>query len=325
MTGVRLAQDLRVPSRGRVSPAVSQFQADVSEGLARPQKELPCKYFYDREGSRLFDAICEQPEYYPTRTEIALLHALVPDFARSVPDGAALVEFGSGSSIKTRIVLDAAPHIAAYAPIDISAGHLHDAAQAIAKQYRYLAVVPVTGDFTTQRLLPAAIRDVPLVGFFPGSTIGNFAPDAARAVLRNMRETLGPKGRLLIGIDLVKKVDRLLSAYDDSGGVTASFNKNLLVRINRELGADIDLASFSHRVVWNAQCQRIEMHLVSSRAQTIKIGADRFAFVKSETIHTENSHKYTMERFAALAASGGWTVERIWESESPEYAVVLLR
>jgi dimethylhistidine N-methyltransferase len=319
-SGVRLALD-GVGEGGRVS----DFEADVTAGLARPRKAIPPKHFYDAEGSRLFEAITELPEYYPTRTEIALLRRSAAEIAAAIPAGAALVEFGSGASTKTRILLDAAPQIAVYAPIDISASALEDAAAAIRADYPKLAVAPLRDDFTNALRLPEETQGRPVVGFFPGSTIGNFTPHEARAFLESARRLLGPGSAFLVGIDLVKDTGVLVAAYDDARGVTAAFNLNLLTRINRELGGDFDLEAFEHRAIWNAADSRIEMHLVSRKAQSVQVAGRSYAFAAGETIHTENSCKFTLESFGALATQAGWRLERTWQCDEPEFAVVLLR
>jgi dimethylhistidine N-methyltransferase len=303
----------------------SPFRRDVIAGLSAARKSVPAKYFYDAEGSRLFEAICELAEYYPTRTEIALLSSVAPEIARHIRPGAALVEFGSGASIKTRLVLDAAPHLGAYVPLDISESALSQAARAIADDYPDLRVIPIAGDFTKMMTLPESIRVRPVVGFFPGSTIGNFTPAEAAHLLARSRGLLGEGSSFLIGVDLVKPVATLLAAYDDRLGVTAAFNKNLLVRINRELEGDFDLAAFEHRAVWNAEESRIEMHLVSKRAQRVAIGDEIFDFAAGETIHTENSYKFTPRMIADIAARGGWRVETSWVSGAQPFATLLLR
>ena len=320
--GVRLAEDARAPRRAQ--PEHDEFARDVCDGLSQPQKTLPCKYFYDREGSRLFDKICELPEYYLTRTEIALLKALAPEFAAECTGRTALVEFGSGSCVKTRILLDAMPGLKAYVPIDISTAHARIVADEIAREYPGLAVAPVAADFAKPFALPLPVRTHRLIGFFPGSTIGNFSPPEAENVLRNMREVLGDEAQVLVGIDLIKDEDVLLAAYDDADGTTADFNKNILARINRELAANIDLASFAHSARWNAEESRIEMHLVAERDQAISIGGRKFAFKAGETIHTENSHKYSVPKFSELALKAGWTVWRVWLARDSAFAVVLL-
>ncbi len=320
-SGVRLAQDAG-PETARSD--ASAFQTDVLEGLAKPQKQIPPKHFYDAEGSRLFEAICDLEEYYPTRTEIALLRRSAREIASYIPEDAALVEFGSGASTKTRILLDAAQQIAVYAPIDISPEALTDAAAAIRRDYPAVQVAPLADDFTRALDLPAATEGRPVVGFFPGSTIGNFTPDEARAFLRTARRLLGPDAGFLVGIDLVKPEATLVAAYDDSKGVTAAFNLNLLARINREIGGDFDLDAFSHRAVWNGADSRIEMHLVSLRDQDVRVAGQMFRFAAGETIHTENSCKFTVDGFARLAKEAGWTLERAWASDEPAFAVVLL-
>jgi dimethylhistidine N-methyltransferase len=319
--GLRLARDA-APARAHRSDG---FERDAVEGLSRPQKALPPKYFYDAEGSRLFEAICELPEYYPTRTELALLDRAGPEIAQLIPAGAAVVEFGSGASVKTRRLLDAAPQAAVYAPIDISAEALDAAARAIARDYPRLAVAPLAEDFTRAIELPSEARSRPAVGFFPGSTVGNFTPKETRGFLEGARRLLGPDAVLLVGIDLVKPEPDLLAAYDDSLGVTAAFNLNLLARLNRELGADFDLDGFAHRALWNAAESRIEMHLVSRRAQVAQVAGRRFRFAAGETVHTENSYKFTLEGFAALAAEAGWRTERSWANARPAFAIVALR
>jgi dimethylhistidine N-methyltransferase len=318
-SGVRLALD------GHAEAAqADEFETDVVAGLSAPVKALSPKYFYDAEGSRLFEAITELAEYYPTRTEIALLRGAADEIAANFPPGAALVEFGSGASVKTRILLDAAPGLSAYVPVDISAEALADAARAIGRDYPDLPVIPLAEDFTTAFELPRKVAGRPAVGFFPGSTIGNFAPQEATAFLARALHLLGPGAQLLVGIDLVKPEPELVAAYDDALGVTAAFNKNLLERINRELGGDFDLEAFAHRARWNAAESRIEMHLESLRDQTVQVAGRRFHFRAGETLHTENSYKFTVEGFARLAARAGWRLKQRWASAHPAFAVVLL-
>ncbi|MFL5296295.1 MAG: ergothioneine biosynthesis protein EgtB [Phenylobacterium sp.] len=319
-SGVRLARD--AAPDGAVD--VETFRADVLAGLAKPQKAIPPKYFYDAEGSRLFEAITELAEYYPTRTEIALLRDIAPEIARIISPGAALVEFGSGASVKTRLLLDAAPQIAVYAPIDISRAALDAAAAAIRRDYPKLTVAPLLDDFTRALSLPQAAQGRPVTGFFPGSTIGNFTPEEARTFLVAARRLLGEGARFLVGVDVVKDEKTLVAAYDDALGVTAAFNKNLLARINRELGGDFDLDAFAHRALWNAVDSRIEMHLESRKAQTVRVAGQAFRFTKGETIHTENSAKFTVEGLAALAQKAGWRLEQSWQSANPAFAVVSL-
>ena len=323
-TGVRLAADVRAPGDPRL------FRDDVLEGLSRPDKAVPPKWLYDERGSALFEAITDLPEYYPTRTETALLRDTAAEVSAFLPAGAALVEFGSGSSTKTPLLLAAAPQLAAYAPIDISADALEPAARAIAEQFPALAVTPVGGDFTRMERLPpaaeVALTGRPRVGFFPGSTIGNFAPEEAQAFLRNARALLGPGALFLVGVDLAKSPEVLEAAYDDAQGVTAAFDLNLLTRIDRELGGTFDPARFRHRAVWNAEDSRIEMRLESLDEQVVTVAERPFAFRAGETIHTENSAKTTVEVFSARAAQAGWDTVREWRSPQPfAFALVLLR
>jgi dimethylhistidine N-methyltransferase len=303
---------------------LQEFRADVLSGLARKQKCVPSKYFYDDEGSRLFEEICSLPEYYPTRTERALLHDLVPELASLVEPDTALVEFGSGSATKTRILLDGADGIKTYVPVEICEEWVQACADKLKRDYPGLSVHPVVGDFTAPLDLHGVLNGAARLGFFPGSTIGNLAEEEAQAFLENARATLGDDGRLLIGIDLRKDVDTLIAAYDDAAGVTRAFNRNMLVRINRELEGDFDPRSFRHRAVWNAGDSRIEMHLQSRLDQKVRVAGAEFAFEEGETIHTENSHKYTVEGFAALAARAGWRLSRQWVSPPPCFAVLLL-
>ena len=302
----------------------SRFLDDVLRGLSARRKTLPSKYFYDAEGSRLFEAICELPEYYLTRTEMALLASIAPAIAGFVAAGAALVEFGSGASAKTRLILDASPQIDLYVPIDISQAALSHAAAAIKADYPSLKVMPLVEDFTRALQLPSAVRSRPIVGFFPGSTIGNFQPAEAERFLRRVRELLGDGALFIVGADLAKTPEVLLPAYDDAHGVTAAFNRNLLARINRELGATLDLDTFDHRAVWNEAESRVEMHLVSSRDQTARIGSRTIVFTEGEVIHTEDSHKYRLESFEALVERGGWRVKTVWTSDAPSFGVFLL-
>jgi dimethylhistidine N-methyltransferase len=317
-SGVRLAMD-------GAGEGTSDLETDVVEGLSKPEKYIPPKHFYDAEGSRLFEAITELAEYYPTRTEIALLRSAAPEMAAEIPDGAALVEFGSGASVKTRILLDAAPQLAVYAPIDISSAALDAAARAIRADYPGLTVAPLRDDFTNALELPAETHGRPVAGFFPGSTIGNFTPEQARAFLASAHRLLGEGAAFFVGIDLVKDPAVMVAAYDDALGVTAAFNKNLLVRINRELGGDFDLDAFRHRAVWNAEQSRMEMRLESLKAQKVRAAGREFRFAAGETLHTENSYKFTVEGFGTLAGEAGWRVKRVWQSAEPAFAVVMLK
>jgi len=323
--GVRLAEDVDTGDRARATPRRDEFLTALSEGLSRSPKSLSPKWFYDEEGSRLFEAITELPEYYLTRSEGALLERIAPEIAAEIPDGAVMVEFGSGASAKTRLVLDAARQLHAYVPVDISAEALQDAAARIRAAYPALKVEPLAGDFTTRLRLPAVAAGRPHVGFFPGSTVGNFTPAETRVFLRSVAELLGEGAVLIVGADLAKREEVLVAAYDDAQGVTAAFNRNVLVRANRELGADFNLEAFGHRAVWNAAESRMEMHLVSLCDQVAHLGGRRFVFKQGETIHTENSYKFTVEGFSKLAEDSGWRLDRHWVSPEPEFAVFLLR
>lgn len=300
------------------------FRDDMIAALSRPVKSISPKWFYDEAGSDLFEQITELDEYYPTRTEAALLAAIAPELAAAIPEGAVLVEFGSGASAKTRILLDAAPQLSAYIPMDISVEALDAAARSINADYPSLEVRPVAGDFTHPIDLPNQTVGRPRVGFFPGSTIGNFGPVGATEFLVSVRRLLGEGASLIIGADLVKDSATLVAAYDDARGVTAAFNRNLLVRANREIGADFNLDAFAHRAVWNAAESRMEMHLVSRSAQVVHIDDRPFAFAAGETLHTENSYKFTREGFEVLAGSAGWRLGRSWVSPPPEFAVFVL-
>ncbi len=302
-----------------------QFAADVIAGLSQPQKTLPSKYFYDTRGSDLFEQICELPEYYPTRTEMALLRDRASDVAARAGADVALVEFGSGASIKVHMLLDALDAPRAYVPVDISGDHLRAGAKSIAADYPGLAVLPVHADFTTQFALPPEVGDAVHLGFFPGSTIGNFTRDAARAFLADARRTLGDGGIFLVGVDVKKDQATLHAAYDDAAGVTAAFNMNLLVRINRELAADFDLDAFGHRAFFNDERGAVEMHLVSRKPQSVELLGQRFDFRADETIHTEDSHKYGTAEFADLAAAAGWRADEVWCDPDELFSLHLLR
>ena len=321
-SGVRLAEDLR-----QTAPigSTNTFRRDVEVGLASHPKRLSSKYFYDERGSLLFEAICELEEYYPTRQETALLVTAAPEIAKFISPRAALIEFGSGASTKTRLILDAAPQIGAYIPMDISDDALEPAAASIRWAYPDLVVAPLVGDFTQPIHLPSAADGRPRTGFFPGSTIGNFTPTDAVAFLKAARRLLGDGAQFIVGADLVKDERVLVAAYDDARGVTADFNLNLLARINCELDGDIDLTKFAHRAVWNARESRMEMHLVSRIAQTFNVAGRAVEMAAGETIHTENSYKYTLEGFAELADQAGWRIGARWVSPDPAFAVFLLQ
>ena len=316
--GVRLAED--APD---LTPA-EEFRAEVVAGLGAPRKRLPPRWFYDAAGSALFEAICALPEYYLTRQEDALLARIAGEIGALIPAGATLVEFGSGASLKTRRILDASPQIAGYAPIDVSASALEAAVAAMRRDYPRLQIDPVVADFTTLNRLPTARGSGAMVGFFPGSTIGNFAPAEAVDLLSRIRRLLGPQASLVVGVDQAKDAKTLTAAYNDAAGVTAAFNLNLLARINRELGVELDLTAFRHLAVWNAPEGRIEMHLEVVRPHQARVAGREIEFVAGETIHTENSYKFTPARFAALARRAGWRVSRRWVSAAPQFAVYAL-
>ena len=298
------------------------FCADVLAGLARRPRAIPARWFYDRRGSELFEQITALPEYYPTRTETAILARACPEVAAIVGPGRAVVEFGSGSSAKTPLLLAAiAP--AAYVPIDISGAFLREAAAVVSRAFPAVTVVPVEADFLQPVALPAAVSGLPTLGFFPGSTIGNMVPWQAVDLLRTMRASLGNGAALLIGMDRVKDPDVLVSAYDDAAGITAAFNLNLLARINRELDGTVPLDAFRHAARWNDPLARIEMHLEATRDVAFTVAGERFAMVAGETVHTENSHKYASRDARLLLAAGGWTVGAEWTDADELFAVYL--
>jgi len=301
------------------------FADHVIAGLGDDPKWLSAKYFYDSAGSELFEEITRLPEYYPTRTELKILEANASAMSAYIPLAAALVEFGTGSTKKARILLDAAPQIAAYVPVDISAEFLAQEAAAVRRDVPNIAVLPVAADFTRDFELPVQIRSRPRVGFFPGSTIGNFEPEDAAEFLRQAGRVLGNGSTMIIGIDLIKDEAVLNAAYDDAAGVTAKFNLNVLTRMNRELGGDFDLAAFRHRAFYNAANHRIEMHLESLKVQTVHVAGRTFGFREGETIHTENSYKYTVESFRVLAESVGWRPVSVWTDENAYFSIHALK
>ena len=301
------------------------FLADLRDGFSKPQKALSPKYFYDAAGSELFEAITRLREYYPTRTEIGILDARGPEIAALLPARAALVEFGSGSTAKLRRLLRHLDKLAAYVPVDVSGEFLEAQAGALRADFPHLSVEPVVADFTRDFDLPDTLSGMPRAGFFPGSTIGNFEPAEAEASLRRFARILGSGAHLIVGVDLVKDARVLEAAYDDAQGVTAAFNLNLLTRINRELAGRFDLAGFAHRAVFNAGLSRIEMHLVSRAAQTVRVGSETFMFTEGETIHTESSYKYTLASFRALAERAGWSWLTAWTDPQALFSVHALR
>jgi dimethylhistidine N-methyltransferase len=312
-----------VALQGRALGARRVFLHDVLAGLKTTAKSLPCKYFYDERGSELFDRICELDEYYLTRSELALMDQFAPEMGAQIGSGAMLVEYGSGSSVKTRYLLDGLPDATAYVPVDISGEHLRKTARELARDYPRLEVLPVCADFTQDFALPRSRRAVTHAAvYFPGSTIGNFLPGRAAELLRRITGMCGNGGGLLIGIDLKKDLATIEAAYNDQLGVTAEFNLNLLRRINGELGADFDLDQFFHRACYNGELGRVEMYLVSRRAQQVTLGSETIEFEAGETICTEYSHKYTVEEFAAVAAAAGLTLRREWIDKGGQVAVL---
>ena len=312
--------EIRPPS-AVLTPLDEDFAAAVIAGLSQAQKSLPCRYFYDARGSELFEEITELAEYYPTRTELAILRAHAGELAQRVAPGSVLVEFGSGSSRKTEVLLDAMPGLAAYVAIDVSVSALEGARERLEARYPGLCVITRVGDFRMALDLPAELAGAPRLGFFPGSTIGNLTREEAVSLMGDMGRSLGAGARLVIGADLRKDVARLLAAYDDARGVTAAFNLNLLTRINRELGADFDLSGFAHEAFFDPNESRIEMRLVSLRAQQVHVLGRGFSFGAQERIHTENSHKYTVEDFEALARRAGWLPFALWRDPQHLFSV----
>lgn len=303
------------------TPDHSAFARDALSGLQAVPKQLSPKYFYDRKGSALFDQITRQPEYYPTRTEIAILTDNAHAITRVFPAGAALVEFGAGSSRKARILIDAADKLAAYVPVDISAEWLAREAADVARDFPRLKVLPAVADFMQEFPLPAETAGMPRVGFFPGSTIGNLEPAEARAFLARAAKVLGAGATMVVGVDLVKDKDVLDAAYNDAAGVTAAFNLNLLTRMNRELGANFDLSTFAHHAFFNTERSRIEMRLVSQRKQQVRVAGTPISFAAGTTIHTESSYKYTLRTFKELAVSAGWTPAKVWTDLGERFSV----
>ncbi|MFG1379678.1 L-histidine N(alpha)-methyltransferase [Xanthobacter autotrophicus] len=318
-----LASSPRSAEQCSADEATALFRADVLYGLSQPQKAVPPKYFYDEAGSRLFDLICRLPDYYPTRCEIEILKACAAEIGALAGPGASLVEFGSGSSIKVRLLLDAMAAPAAYVPIDISGPHMRAAVTRLAEAYPGVAMVPVEADFTQSVRLPP-LEDGRRVGFFPGSTIGNFTPQAATAFLAHVGDVLGAGSALVVGFDLAKDRAVLEAAYDDRQGITAAFNLNLLARINREVGADFEPSAFRHRAFLNGAESRIEMHLESVRQQEVSIGRHHFAFARGETIHTENSYKFSADAFLAMVRHAGWRQHAVWTDPKGWFAVAAL-
>jgi dimethylhistidine N-methyltransferase len=298
----------------------SAFARDVVEDLAQHPKRLSPKYFYDATGSELFELITLLPEYYPTRTELGILRDRGGEISAIIPKGAALVEFGAGATTKVRRLLNACA-LGAYVPVDISGDFLKAQADALCRDFPGLAVYPVAADFTAPFALPDAVSAMPKVGFFPGSTLGNFEPHEACGFLRSARSILGEGAQMVIGVDLEKDERVLYDAYNDAAGVTARFNLNVLHRINSELDGNFDISAFTHRAIYNRDRHRIEMHLISRKAQSVRVLGRNFSFRAGESIHTESSYKYSLERFAALARGSGWSPRESWTDAAGMFSV----
>jgi dimethylhistidine N-methyltransferase len=305
-----------------LEPAASDFLEEALAGLDSSPRTLPSKFFYDETGSDLFVRISELPEYYVTRTETEILRQHAPEMAASIGAHAELVGFGTGAGIKTRMLLEQLEDPIAYVPVDISKQRLFESAEALSLAMPHLEILPVCADYLQSIHLPKPARTPEHIAvYFPGSTIGNLEPEMARDFLRRVCRLCGQSGGLIIGVDLQKPRAVLEAAYNDSAGVTAAFNLNLLVRANRELGADFDLSSWQHRAIYNQSLGRIEMHLVSTRAQTVHLGGREFHFLEGENIITEYSYKHTPEGFAGLAGSAGFRLSRTWTDARRWFAV----
>ena len=305
-----------------LDPQTTAFRDDVLAGLSAPIPAIPARWLYDRRGSELFDEITRLSSYYPTRTETKLLADIMTDVAARVPRGAAVVEFGAGSQTKTPLLLEAiAP--AAYVPVDISGDYLEQSAAELQQRFPKLEVIPVVADFARPFSLPGGIEHLPRLGFFPGSTIGNFVPRSGTDLLRQFRTLLGEGAQLLIGLDRVKPVERLIAAYDDPEGVTAQFTLNLLTRINRELDGDIPVEAFRHEARWNDILSRIEIHLVATRDVSFSVSGRQFTFARGSSIHAENSHKYGPRGARLMLLAGGWTPVAEWSDPAQDFSIVL--
>ena len=309
-----------------VSPEgqADMFCDEIITGLRKEPKTISSKWLYDDVGSHLFEAITELDAYYPTRTEISILARNAAKYRRLPGARGAMVELGSGSSRKTDLLLDAFPDLSVYMPVDISANHLNAAAERVRRAYPSLAVIPIAADFTQPFGQLPLLPELPVLIFFPGSTIGNFEIPEAAALLSNIRSAM-PEASLIIGVDRPKDAGVLQEAYDDPAGITAAFNQNLLQRINRELDGNFDLSAFAHRAIWNVGESRIEMHLESLAQQTVTVAGETIAFAKGETIHTENSHKYSEEAFAGIAREGGWQITDVDSDENNWFSVYTLQ
>jgi dimethylhistidine N-methyltransferase len=305
--------------------STNQFRTDVTTGLRRVPKEIPPKYFYDERGSALFDRICELPEYYLTRTEVGIMRRFAPEMAEVLGSHCLVVELGSGSSLKTPILLEALQHLVGYVPVDISREHLYASANALGRRLPKLTIEPVWADFTQLFELPKFSRQPKRnVVYFPGSTIGNFTPGEAVELMKNIRQLVGEGGGFLVGVDLRKPAAIVEPAYNDRDGVTSAFNLNLLARINRELDGNFDLATFEHRAFFDEANSRIEMRLISKQCQRVRIGGMTFLFGAGEWIRTEYSHKYSLEAFEQLARQAGFAVRQVWTDEMKLFSVQYL-
>jgi dimethylhistidine N-methyltransferase len=301
------------------------FLEDVLAGLRRPRKRLSCRFFYDERGSRLFDEICRLDEYYLTRTETAIMEQYAHEMADQIDNGVRLVEFGSGSSIKTRFLLDRLSEPVAYVPVDISRKHLYRTAKGLAKDYPHLEVLPVCADFRREFVIPEPKRPATHTAvYFPGSTIGNYLPHEASEILTHTAALTGNGGGLLIGIDLKKDAEILERAYDDAQGVTAEFNLNLLRRMQQELDAELNEEAFEHYSFYNPDAGRVEIYIRSLEEQSIRVAGEVFPFREGELIHTEYSHKYTVEQFAVIAKEAGLTLRKSWTDSNNYFAVLHL-
>ena len=298
------------------------FAEEVIDGLTQPRKQLPCKYLYDEQGSILFDRICDLDEYYPTRTELRIMQDYAQEIVEQLGPRCLLIEFGSGSSLKTRMLLDHLQQPAGYVPIDISREHLMKSVHSLSESYPHVDILPVCMDFHEDFDVPTT-RHPPRrrVVYNPGSTIGNCTPDEAEVMLRNIARLCGVGGGLLIGVDLKKDPQTLERAYDDRQGITAKFNLNILTRINRELDADFQVDAFEHKAIFNEEHGRVEMHLLSKEKQTVTVGDEEIEFAAGETIHTENSHKYDRKDFIQLAAEAGWSSQNVWVDDDRLFSV----
>ncbi len=313
---------MHLPSLTEQEHSATAELDEILEGLSRSQKALSPKFFYDERGSQLFDAICELPEYYLTRTELSIMQMHIDEIVSLVGPQASLIEFGSGSSLKTRMLLERLDRLAAYVPVDISREHLTAAAESLASDYPNVEVWPVLADFMQPFDLPnPSVMPLRNIVYFPGSTIGNFSPEQAHGLLQVMHVEAGEDGALLIGVDLQKDTAVIERAYNDDAGVTAEFNLNMLARINKEFGANFDLDLFRHRAVYDEKHGRMELSLISERDQYVRIDNTSFHFEKGEALLTEHSHKYTLEQFSGMAQKAGFVVDTVWTDSEQLFSV----